>query len=59
MPVKSLSKVQKHISKKKGASVALHEDSRDFKRLQRATARQEKVNKLVALRNKMNESLGS
>ncbi|KAF1811316.1 hypothetical protein P152DRAFT_399783 [Eremomyces bilateralis CBS 781.70] len=56
MPPKSLNKVQKQIAKKKGASTALHEKSRDYRRLQRASAREEKVHKLVASRDKQNDS---
>jgi len=50
----ALSKVQKSISKKKGKGAAIHEHSRDSRRLQRASARDEKlVNKLIA-REKVN-----
>ncbi|KAF9892959.1 hypothetical protein FE257_000551 [Aspergillus nanangensis] len=40
---KALAKVHKHISKKRGPLQALHENSRDAKRLRRATAREDRV----------------
>ncbi|THC89918.1 hypothetical protein EYZ11_010630 [Aspergillus tanneri] len=40
---KSLQKVQKHIAKKRGVVEALHENSRDAKRLRRASARDDRV----------------
>lgn len=40
---KTLQKVTKHISKKRGVVEALHENSRDAKRLRRATARDDRV----------------
>ncbi|KAH8426845.1 translation machinery-associated protein 16 [Aspergillus melleus] len=40
---KTLSKVHKHISKKRGVVEALHENSRDAKRLRRANARDDRV----------------
>ncbi|KAK5155349.1 translation machinery-associated protein 16 [Cryomyces antarcticus] len=55
MPSKSLSKVSKHISKKKGAKInSLHENSRDSQRLRRASARDDKINRLSSARAKMN-----
>ena len=54
MPSKSLSKVQKHIAKKKGRNTVLHENSRDTHRLQRASARDDKLNRLAAVREKQN-----
>ena len=52
---KTLRKVQKHIKSKKGkASLdALHEKSRDAKRLQSAVTRDEKIAKLAASKAKM------
>jgi translation machinery-associated protein 16 len=40
---KSLSKVHKHIAKKRGVVEALHENSRDAKRLRRAGIRDDRV----------------
>lgn len=51
---KSLSKVQKHIAKKKGKNTALHENSRDSLRLQRAAARDDKLTRLASAREKQN-----
>ena len=47
MPV-SLNKVHKHISKKRGTIGALHENSRDAKRLRRANARDDRVSRVHA-----------
>ncbi|KAL9585956.1 MAG: hypothetical protein Q9212_001222 [Teloschistes hypoglaucus] len=48
---KNLAKVQKQIAKKKGAATSsLHENSRDAKRLRRAGARSEKLEKLSTAR---------
>ncbi|KAL9624245.1 MAG: hypothetical protein Q9160_001492 [Pyrenula sp. 1 TL-2023] len=53
---KALHKVQKHISKKKGGKVtALHENSRDAKRLRQASAREEKLGKLVTATVRANQ----
>ncbi|KAL5113223.1 translation machinery-associated protein 16 [Pleosporales sp. CAS-2024a] len=49
-----LSKVTKHITKKKGKNPNLHEGSRDTQRLQRAAARDDKLNRLSSLREKQN-----
>jgi len=54
MPSNRLSKVQKHINKKKGKNVALHENSRDTRRLQSAAQRDDKLNRLAAVREKQN-----
>jgi translation machinery-associated protein 16 len=54
MPAKSFTKVQKHITKKKGKNAALHEHSRDSKRLQRASGRDTKLAKTIAVREKQN-----
>jgi Translation machinery-associated protein 16 len=51
---KSLNKVQKHITKKKGKINALHVNSRDSKSLLRAGGRDQKVAKLASLREKAN-----
>ncbi|OJJ00052.1 hypothetical protein ASPVEDRAFT_149025 [Aspergillus versicolor CBS 583.65] len=45
---KSMHKVQKHISKKKGALEAMHENSRDAKLLRRAGARDDRVARVSA-----------
>lgn len=54
MPSNRLNKVQKHITKKKGKNVALHENSRDTRRLQSAAQRDDKINRLAAVREKQN-----
>ncbi|KAF2444351.1 hypothetical protein P171DRAFT_414322 [Karstenula rhodostoma CBS 690.94] len=54
MPSHRLNKVQKHITKKKGKNVALHENSRDTRRLQSAAQRDDKINRLSAVREKQN-----
>lgn len=54
MPSNRLGKVQKHITKKKGKNAALHENSRDTHRLQSAAARDDKLNRLTAVREKQN-----
>lgn len=54
MPSK-LHKVQKRVNKKKGDKInALHENSRDAQRLRRAGARDERVAKVTATREKAN-----
>ncbi|CAK4030741.1 Hypothetical predicted protein [Lecanosticta acicola] len=54
MPSK-LNKVQKHVSKKKGARInALHENSRDAQRLRKAGARDERVARITATRQQAN-----
>ncbi|KAI9706573.1 MAG: hypothetical protein M1836_003580 [Candelina mexicana] len=52
---KSLAKVQKKISKKKGSTNSLHENSRDSQRLRRAGARDDKLAKVAAARVKSNQ----
>lgn len=54
MPVKALHKVQKHIVKKKGRNASIHEHSRDSKRLQRASGREDRIAKVVNARQKVN-----
>ncbi len=54
MPSK-LSKVHKQVAKKKGDKIkSLHEDSRDAKRLRNAGARDDRVARLSAVREKIN-----
>ncbi|KAK3677379.1 translation machinery-associated protein 16 [Recurvomyces mirabilis] len=54
MPSK-LVKVQKHVTKKKGAKpTALHENSRDARRLRKAGARDDKITKQHSVREKAN-----
>lgn len=54
MPSK-LAKVQKHVTKKKGAkATSLHENSRDAQRLRKAGARDDRVARLNAVREKTN-----
>lgn len=52
--VKSLSKVQSRITKKKGSggAKALHEHSRDARSLGRAVAREEKLSRMYAERER-------
>lgn len=51
----SLSKVQKHVKKKKGAKMdSLHENSRDARRLRRAGARDDRVARAAGMREKVN-----
>ncbi|EAW09494.1 translation machinery-associated protein 16 [Aspergillus clavatus NRRL 1] len=45
---KSFAKVHKHISKKRGVIEALHENSRDAKRLRRANTRDDRVARISA-----------
>ncbi|KAL9103632.1 MAG: hypothetical protein Q9187_008985 [Circinaria calcarea] len=52
---KSLAKVHKKISKKKGSLTSLHENSRDSQRLRRASARDDKLSKVAAARIKANQ----
>ncbi|KAI9723691.1 MAG: hypothetical protein M1812_000991 [Candelaria pacifica] len=52
---KSLAKVQKKISKKKGSTNSLHENSRDSQRLRRAGARDDKLARVAAARAKTNQ----
>ena len=55
MPSK-LAKVQKHVSKKKGKKInSLHESSRDAQRLRRAGARDDRVARLTAVKDKANQ----
>lgn len=49
---KTLERARKAITKKKGAITALHEFSRDSKRLHRASMRDEKLEKISAARRK-------
>lgn len=54
MPSK-LAKVQKHVTKKKGSKInSLHENSRDAQRLRKAGARDDRVARLSAVREKAN-----
>ncbi|MCJ1362267.1 hypothetical protein MMC16_001369 [Acarospora aff. strigata] len=52
---KSLAKVHKKISKKRGNINSLHENSRDSQMLRRAGARDDKLAKLSAARAKVNQ----
>jgi translation machinery-associated protein 16 len=55
MPSK-LAKVQKHVAKKKGDKAkSLHEHSRDAQRLRRAGAKDDKVARMTAVREKSNK----
>ncbi|KAI4730710.1 hypothetical protein E4T49_01450 [Aureobasidium sp. EXF-10728] len=54
MPSK-FAKVQKQVSKKKGGALALHENSRDALRLRSAVARDDRVARLGAVREKLND----
>jgi len=57
MAPKTLEKTRKQIVKKKGAVGALHQGSRDSKRLHRAQVRDEKLTKLAASRRKAEQPL--
>ena len=52
---KSLSKVQKKISKKGVNITSLHENSRNSQRLRRASARDDKLARVSAARAKVNQ----
>ena len=52
---KSLAKVQKKISKKKGNTSSLNENSKDARRLRRAGAREEKLERIAMARAKGNQ----
>jgi len=52
---KSLAKVQKKISKKGVSITSLHENSRNSQRLRRASARDDKLARVSAARNKVNK----
>lgn len=52
---KSLSKVQKHLQKRKGKTPALHENSRDSKRLRRAAGRDDKLGKLSSAKARQSQ----
>jgi hypothetical protein len=54
MPSK-FAKVTKQVSKKKGGALALHENSRDALRLRAAVARDDRVARLGAVREKLND----
>jgi len=54
MPSKNVTKVQKHIAKKKGKNAPLHENSRDSRRLARAGAREDKLSRISSARAKLN-----
>ena len=56
---RALAKVQKKVLKKKGDLSTLHENSRDAKRLRRAGARTEKLEKHKAARDRANRSHGN
>jgi len=56
---KALSKVQKHITRKKGARAqTLHANSRDAQMVLRAGARDQKLAKTVQLRARLNAHYG-
>ena len=54
---RSLRKVSKKVTKKKGKVDSLHENSRDAQLLRRAVAREDKLAKISALRAKSNEPI--
>lgn len=55
---RSLQKVHKHVSKKKGAVEALHENSRDANRLRRAAARDDRVARVKAVMSRGRDLYG-
>ena len=52
---KSLSKVTKKVAKKKGSAKALHENSRDAKKIRKASARDDRISRLAATRIKLSQ----
>jgi translation machinery-associated protein 16 len=55
---KSLEKTRKHIAKKRNGTIdALHQYSRDSRRMHRASLRDEKLGKQGSLRNKKEQPL--
>ena len=57
---RSLNKVQKQISKKRGGKPnALHENSRDARRLRQAGAREEKLARLLNAATRANQLYGT
>jgi translation machinery-associated protein 16 len=57
MSAKALSKVHKQISKKRGSKLdSLHENSRDAKRLRRASARDDKLSRAASTMMKGRQS---
>ena len=52
---KSLNKVVKKVTKKKGNTNALHENSRDAKKLRKAASREDRLSRLAAVRVKLNQ----
>ena len=55
MVVKGFVKVQKHIQKRKGKAPALHENSRDSKRLRRAAGRDDKLGRLATAKSRQSQ----
>lgn len=55
---RAFQKVHKHVSKKKGAVEALHENSRDAKRLRRAGARDDRVTRVQAVQSRGRNMFG-
>lgn len=47
--------MQKHVTARKGKNPAIHENSRDSKRLRTASARDDKLHKLASVRAKLNQ----
>lgn len=56
---RTLQKVQKHISKKRGAANSLHENSRDAQRLRRAGARDDRLIRHTAISLKARQPYSS
>ena len=55
---RSFQKIHKHVSKKKGAVEALHENSRDARRLRRAGARDDRVARVQAVMSRGRDLYG-
>ena len=54
---KSLNKIVKKVAKKKKAGAnALHEKSRDAKKIRKASAREDRLSRLAAVRAKLNQT---
>lgn len=56
---KTFQKVTKHIAKKRGAVEALHEFSRDARRLRRANAREDRVARVSANMSRARQTYGT
>ena len=58
MPSRTLSKVHKHISKKRGVVDSLHENSRDARRLRRAGHRDDRLSRHTSITMRARQPYG-